>query len=323
MDTGEDKPNVTGRRRFLAQLTAAATSAFAAGQADRADGSPAEDPGGPLPTIQLGRHRVSRLIAGWNPIAGHSYMGPFMDRHMREYFTVERTVAFLRRCESAGISAWQFDHHEKGIAAIRALRQGGSKMKFICLHAARSADAPVEKVVADTDPIAIVHHGGVTDKLFREGKSQQVHDFVKRVHDAGVMAGVSAHNPECIKRVADEGWPVDLFMTCFYYLTRPPEELQKMEPVPTLKVGHYPFFASDPMKMTEVVRQVDQPCLGFKILAAGRKCRHQQSVREAFRFAFDRIKPTDAVLVGMYPRFHDQVRENAGYARQFGLARST
>ena len=50
--------------------------------------------------------------------------------------------------------------------------------------------------------------------------------------------------------------------------------------------------------MTAVVRQVKQPCFGFKILAAGRACRNDRRVREAFKFAFTNIKPTDAVIVG-------------------------
>ena len=62
------------------------------------------------------------------------------------------------------------------------------------------------------------------------------------------------------------------------------------------------FFASDPTAMTEVARQVKQPCLGFKILAAGRKCDNTQAVQEAFKFAFEHLKPIDGVIVGMYPR---------------------
>ena len=174
---------------------------------------------------------------------------------------------------------------------------------------------PVNKVVELTRPIAIVHHGGVTDRLFREGKSGEVRDFVKRVHDAGVLAGVSAHNPDCIRRVADEGWDVDLFMTCFYYVTRTPEQVEKMPEVVTVQVGK-PFFTADPSRMTEVVRQVDQPCLGFKILAAGRASFHKHTVREAFQFAFEHIKPTDGVIVGMYPRYQDEIRENAEHTRQ-------
>jgi len=141
-----------------------------------------------------------------------------------------------------------------------------------------------------------------------------VHDYVKEVHDRGVLAGVSAHNPDCIKRIADEGWEVDLFMTCFYFLTR-----KTAGPSETLHVG-YPFYAADPETMTAVVRQVKQPCLGFKILAAGRMGTSQQTVREAFRYAFEHIKPIDGLIVGMYPRFFDEISANARYTAELGRA---
>jgi hypothetical protein len=249
-------------------------------------------------------------------------MGPIMDQHMKEYFTPEQTTEFLWNCECAGINTHQFSSPEQMAGVFRTLRERGSKMKFICLHAGGPEQTSIKQVVKDTQPIAIVHHGGVTDRLFQQGKSQEVHDFVKRVHDAGVLAGVSAHNPDCIKQVADEGWQVDLFMACFYYLTRTPEELEKNPPVVTVQIG-YPFFASDPMAMTAVVRQIDQPCLGFKILAAGRMCGSDNKVEAAFKFAFEHLKPTDGVIVGMYPRYSDQIRQNAQYTRQFGTPQGT
>ena len=79
----------------------------------------------------------------------------------------------------------------------------------------------------------------------------------------------------------------------------------------------YPFFASDPMAMTKVIRQVAKPCLGFKILAAGRMCDKANKVEAAFKFAFEHIMPTDGVIVGMYPRYHDQISQNAEYTRKF------
>jgi len=317
--TSEDRDcPQTGRREFFSQLSAvAAGSSLLMAGASRAD-EPKPEPAPLLPTIALGEHRITRLVAGWNPVGGYSYLGPNMNRHMAEYFTPEHTVDYLERCERAGINAHQFSRPEPTSQIIKTLRERGSNMKFICLHSGGGPE-PVEKVVELTDPIAIVHHGGATDRLFREGKSQEVHDFVKRVRDAGVLAGVSAHNPDCIKRVADEGWQVDLFMTCFYYLTRTPEELNKMPPIVTVQIG-YPFFADDPSTMTEVMRQVDQPCLGFKILASGRKCERPNMVKAAFQFAFERIKPSDGVIVGMYPRFHDEIREDAELARQFAAS---
>ena len=315
MDSNIHAAPAIGRREFLLGLSAAAVgSPLVRAETGRAEHK--TPPAPLLPTINLGEHKITRLIVGSNPISGYSYMGPIMDRHMKEYFTPERIVEFLWKCEQEGINTHQFSRPEEMSSVFRELRERGSKMKFICLHAGGPQSTLVEKVVQDTQPVAIVHHGGVTDRLFREGKSHQVHDFVKRVHDAGVLAGVSAHNPDCIKQIADEGWPVDFFMACFYYLTRTPEELEKMPPVVTVEVG-YSFFASDPMAMTKVIRQVDQPCLGFKILAAGRMCGREQKVESAFKFAFEHLKPTDGVIVGMYPRYQDQIRQNAGFTRKF------
>ena len=305
------------RRAFLARVPGiVAGSALVLGQTH--DGR-ADPPGRAalLPTIQMGGHRVTRLIAGCNPILGYSYMGPVMDLHMREYFTPERIGEFLTACEREGLNTHQFSNPEKMAPVFRRLREQGSKMQFICLHAGGPDQMPAKQVVEDTRSIAIVHHGGVTDRLFQEGKSGQVHDFVKQVHDAGVMAGVSAHNPDCIKRVADEGWEVDLFMACFYHITRTPEELKAMPPVVTAQIGR-PFFAADPARMTAVLRQVKTPCLGFKILAAGRSCDSEGAVRRAFQFAFANLKPTDGVIVGMYPQYHDQIRQNSDLTREYG-----
>ncbi|MFC1636141.1 hypothetical protein ACFL5Z_15005 [Planctomycetota bacterium] len=322
MDSRKHDTHVAGRREFLSRFSVAVTgSALAIGSTSKTKAATSDETTSPaplLPTIRLGKHRVTRLIAGSNPISGYSYLGPLLDRHMKDYFTPEQIVEFLWKCEREGINCHQGTRPEIMEGVFRTLWERGSKMKFICLHAGGPERTPIEKVVKSTRPIAIAHHGGVTDRLFRQGKSGEVHDFVKRVRDAGVLAGVSAHNPDCIKRIADEDWPVDFFMTCFYYLTRTPEELKKMPPVVTVQIG-YSFFATDPLEMTKVAREVDQPCLGFKILAAGRMCNKEKLVQEAFKFAFEHLKPKDGVIVGMYPRFHDQIRQNAQYTWQFGM----
>ena len=67
---------------------------------------------------------------------------------MREYYTRERDVELLSNCERAGINTHQF--HDPGLRTdiIRTLRERGSKMKFICLHAGDG----IEQVVRDTGP---------------------------------------------------------------------------------------------------------------------------------------------------------------------------
>lgn len=268
-----------------------------------------------LPTFSLGKHTLTRLIAGWNPIGGFSHSVPNLSQHMREYFTSERVDQFLLDVEKSGINCWQLSHGTKAKAACETLKKRGSKLKILVLHAERSQDEPLETVIADTGCIGISHHGNVTDALFRNGKFNVVRDYLKKVRDAGVLAGVSSHCPENIKRIADEGWDVDYFMTCFYYVTRPREEIAKALGGAFLDE---PFLDSDPGDMARVIAQVDKPCLAFKILAAGRNCSNAYSVEKAFRYAFENIKPVDGVIVGMYPRFKDEIAENVKLAQKYG-----
>lgn len=301
----------SNRREFLVTASASTILAHSGLQAQTGDDSPPVK----LPAIQLGDVSVSRLLAGFNPIGGYSYLGPHMDQHMKEYFTVENTTDFLLRCYRAGINTQQFDPTPLMIEVLQKVREKQPRMQFLCLHSGQSRWGTIPEVIKASKPFAMSHHGGVTDRLFREGKSEEVHDYVKAVHDQGLLAGVSAHNPENIKRIADAGWENDFFMTCFHYLTRyndHPEDPGKD------KYFGKPFSTADPVAMTRVVRDVDKPCLGFKILAAGRAGFSRDGVEKAFKFAFENIKKTDAVIVGMYPRFKDEMSENSALTVKYG-----
>jgi len=315
MNKSNSKITVFGRRGFLSKVTSAAamsflgtsriTDAFSEENSCYLDQSLAT-----MPSIMLGQHQISRIICGSNPILGYSYLGQHTDKQMKDYYTTERIVEMLLKCEQLGISAHQSSSRQD---YMNMLRERGSKIKIITLTSSR---VNIDSDIENTSPIALVHHGGVTDRLFAEGKSDVVHDYVQAVKDRGIMAGVSAHNPDVIKKIADDGWEVDFFMTCFYYLTR---KMDKPETLPTLPVGAYHFLRDDPKVMTSVIRQVKQPCLAFKILGAGRLCSSQEDVITAFKFAFENIKPTDGIIVGMFPWYFDEVSANTRYAIEYGL----
>jgi hypothetical protein len=262
----------------------------------------------------LGKHRVTRLVAGANPVGGYSHSTPNLAKHMREFFTPDRTLAFAQRCQKMGINTWQTNPSQKILSTLKTLREQGSDLQWICLTSDRPLEPSLKDVLA-LKPIGIVHHGGVTDTLFRMNKHQQVHDFVKRVQDAGVMAGVSSHSPEHIAYVEEKGWKNEFFMTCFYNVLRPAKDIRAK--LGTVPLGE-PFLESDRVEMTKVMQQVKRPCLGFKILAAGRLCWNAHVVESAFRFAFSEIKKTDAVIVGMYPKFSDEVAANITLTQKYG-----
>ncbi len=267
-----------------------------------------------LPTIRLGKYQVSRLVLGSNPFSGGSHLNPILDRLMRDWMTPERIMEILGRCEQAGYTAWQLHPDPKLIDCLKRYKAEGGKMHAFALSEFKDPRASVAEL-AKAKLIGIVHHGDRTDIHLREGKMDAVLDFLKAVHDAGLLAGVSMHNPAALDFIEGKGWPVDFYMTCVYRRSRLPEE-QRAE-FGEATVGE-PYFEKDPERMCKMMRQTKKPCFAFKILAAGRNTKTPQAVEGAFRFVYQNIKSQDGVIIGMYPRFKDEIAQNAELARRYG-----
>jgi hypothetical protein len=308
----DDRP-ATSRRDFLqaAGLAACIGPALpiAAEPAPTAKAEPL------LPTIKLGPHSVTRLIIGGNPVYGHSHFNKLFSQHLTDWHTPEHVAALLQRCELAGINCWQNSFAERTLQDLDRYREAGGKMHWLCLGKPDWDQHPEHiDTVAKHKPIGIAPHGALGERLFREKKFAELKDLLKRIRDKGVLVGLSGHNPALIEMSEEKGWDVDYYMCCLYYLTRPRDEFQKLLGS-TLPLGEI-YLPSDPERMFKTVRATKKPCLVYKVLAAGRRVGTKAEVRECFKVALENIKPTDAMIVGMYQKFGDQVGENATVVRE-------
>ena len=301
--------NSSGRRTFLKQAAVAAS-----GVASFAPTSGAASPA-LLPTIKLGPHTVTRLIIGGNPIYGYSHFNKLLSRHQTAWHTPERVLELLKRCEEAGINTWQNSYAERTLQDLERYRAAGGTMNWLCLgkpdwdqHPERIDDAARHK------PIGIAPHGALGERLHRQKKLTELTDLLKRIRDKGVLVGLSAHDPALIELAEEKGWDIDYYMCCLYYLSRPRAEFQQLLGR-DLPLGEI-YLPTDPPRMLKVVRAVKKPCLVYKVLAAGRRIGTKAEVRECFKTALAGIKPTDALIVGMYQQFGDQVGENAASVRE-------
>jgi hypothetical protein len=305
----------SNRRDFLQQAVGLATGvAVAASTAQATETATKAEPGSLLPTIALGPHQVSRLIVGGNPVYGYSHFNRHFDRHLTAWHTPERVLELLQRCEACGINTWQNSFAERTLSDLDRYRSAGGAMHWLCLgkpdwdqHPERIAEAAKRK------PIGIAPHGALNERLHRQGKEGVLTDLLKRIRDTGVLVGLSAHDPRLVERAEERGWDVDYYMTCLYYLTRPKDEYRALLGA-DLPLGEI-YLPSDPSRMFKVIQSVKKPCLVYKVLAAGRRVGNPSEVRQCFETAFSKIKPTDAVIVGMYQQFGDQVSENAATVR--------
>jgi len=298
------------RRGFLKKVGVLSVALTAAEQATGASAAPREK--AKLPQIRLGPYSISRLICGANPFNGGSHLSVFVNHAMKEYYTPEQILTTLRRCQAAGINCWQSG--TGNVDLYRRFIDEGGQMHYIAIAAGDSSSI---KKLAAGGCIAIAHHGEVTDRLFKSGQIDQVHDYLKRVRDAGLVVGVSTHMPDVVDAVESKGWDIDYYMTCVYERHRSAEALEKLLGQAPIPVGEV-YLPLDPPRMFKAIQQTKRPCLAFKIVAAGRLSKRRQWVEQAFRQTFQSIKPTDGVIVGIYDRYTDQVAENAAFVRRFG-----
>ena len=316
-----DCPIVPGqsssRREFLQQAAGITAGVGAWSASKEADAATAVRT---LPTIALGPHRVTRLIIGGNPIYGYSHFNRLLSAHQKAWHTPERVVELLKHCEACGINTWQNSYAERTLSDLDRYRRAGGKMHWLCLGKP-DWDRHPERIdaAAKRHPIGIAPHGALAERLHRTGKLQVLTDLLKRIRDQGVLVGLSAHNPALVELAEERDWDVDYYMCCLYYLTRPRDEFRQILGA-DLPLGEI-YLPSDPPRMFKVIRSARKPCLAYKILAAGRRVRSPAEVRRCFEIAFQNIKPTDAVIVGMYQQFGDQVGENAQIVREIGTVR--
>ncbi len=301
-------PDTQTRRDFLQQTAGATAGGAALAGAGMAAAGPA------LPTVRLGPHSVTRLILGGNPIYGHSHFNRLLSQHLTDWHTPARVLELLRRCEEAGINTWQNSYAERTLQDLDRYRKDGGKMHWLCLgkpdwdrHPERVDDA------AKRGAIGIAPHGALADRLHRQGRLGALTDLLKRIRDRGTLVGLSAHNPALIELAEERHWDVDYYMCCLYYLSRPREEFQKLLGK-DLPLGEI-YLPSDPPRMFKAVQATRKPCLVYKVLAAGRRVGSAAEVRQGFETALKNVKPTDALIVGMYQQLGDQVGQNAALVR--------
>jgi hypothetical protein len=259
-----------------------------------------------VPRIKFFNAEISRIVLGVNPFYGFAHFNNNFGATMKEWYTPERVCEVMHRCNQYGINAFNYVHLDRAPQDLARFTAEGGKMHLI-IQVTSNADAAV--LARTLKPLALQRQGEVVDDAFQSGKMETVREWCKKARDLGVLVGVGTHIPEVIEKVEEEGWDVDFYSGCVYNRRRTADEWKKVLNGELLEMPHEIYVQSDPPRMYEVMRQTKKPCFAFKVLAAGRIT--GKGVEQAFRTAFESIKPTDAVYVGMFPRYRDEVKENA------------
>ena len=121
----------TTRRGFLESTAGLAAGLAGAGSVPEVLGQAAAPGGGPMPTIQFGKVRISRLVVGVNTFLGFGHYNNILNTVMKEWYTASKVVEVLQSCQKSGITAYNYVHMSRAQADWERFQSEGGRMHLV------------------------------------------------------------------------------------------------------------------------------------------------------------------------------------------------
>ena len=247
-----------------------------------------------LPTVDFCGMTVTRLFIGANPFGGFSHQNQARDKEMVAYYTPERIRETWQRAEAAGINTMVTNNETPHVLeAVRAYLAEGGTLQWIAQLSKRNLPS-MQDAVDDAVAIgakAVYFHGGLVDGLYLERDADTLCRWVEHARSKGIPVGVAGHGAEVHDWVNSLD-VVDFHTVCFF-------RCGSLHDGRGLK-----FKLRDAFDAAQCVQRIAKPCIAYKIMAAGRI-----DPVMSFEYAFEQIKPTDVVNVGMHRGDKDDMVE--------------
>ncbi|MBC8004827.1 MAG: hypothetical protein H7X84_05090, partial [Verrucomicrobia bacterium] len=272
---------------------------------------------GKLPTGKIGKHEISRLIAGGNLIGGWAHARDliYVPELFRAYNTEKKVYETLMLAEQAGINTINIGFPSNPLLA-KYKKMTGSKIKIISQVGPNLDNNALSKVGAHTDKklyfefidqaidmgVDIIQvQGNWCDWLVRDNKLEVIDEMLSHIRQQGYTAGLAAHSVESLIACADQGIIPDYYMKTMhhdqYWSAHPRENRIPFEVDGKNHLDHNRFhnnmFCLFPERTVEFVSKATVPVMGFKVLAAG-----SIEPKDGFKWAYD--NGADFICVGMF-----------------------
>jgi hypothetical protein len=259
-----------------------------------------------LPTVQFCGLTLTRLSIGANPFGGFSHQNPERDAAMKSWNTPQRIRETWARAHAAGINVMVTNNETPHVVeTVEGYLRDGGPLQWIAQVSnslSRDMKLSVDRV-AQIGCRALYFHGGLVDQLYAKRDDGTLRQWVSFARTHKIPVGVAGHAPEVHDWVDSLGL-VDFHVVCFFNCG-------------SLHSGQgHKFRLADVAPAVQCIRRLKKPCIGYKIMGAGRI-----DPAMAFEYAFDNLKAGDIVNVGMHRGDKDGiVEENVGIVRSL-LAR--
>ncbi|MBR9997680.1 MAG: hypothetical protein KFF73_01855 [Cyclobacteriaceae bacterium] len=254
-------------------------------------GLSSQDPSVKIPQARLGTESFSRMILGGNLIGGWAHARDllYVSKLVTTYFTDEKIFETFALAETMGINAFLTNP-----VLIRVINEYWKKdlgnIKFISDCGGKSLQEGIQ-VSIDHGASACYLHGGITDSLVEAGNLEEIGKGLELIKKNGLPAGIGGHKLQTVKACVDFGLQPDFWMKTIHQVN-----YWSAQPVPE----NDNIWCTDPDETAAYMKNIEQPWIAYKILAAG-----AINPETGFKYAFE--QGADFICVGM---FDFQIRDD-------------
>jgi len=272
---------------------------------------------GELQKGKIGKHEISRMIAGGNLIGGwaHSRDLIYVSTLFKAYNTEQKVYETLMLAEQAGINTINIGFPSNPLLD-KYKKMTGSKIKVISQVHPNLDNSKLSQVGLNTNKKLYFENidkaidfgvdilqvqGNWCDWLVRDNKLEVIHEMLEHIRQQGYTAGLGAHSVESLIACADQGIIPDYYMKTMhhdqYWSAHPRENRFPFEVDGKEYLDHNRFhnnmFCLFPERTIDFVSKAKVPIMGFKVLAAG-----AIEPQDGFQWAFN--NGADFICVGMF-----------------------
>ncbi|MFC1603404.1 hypothetical protein ACFL5F_00110 [Planctomycetota bacterium] len=226
----------------------------------------------------------SKIICGTNPFYGHSH---FSDARNAEYlgrFDDETIERMIQRCISLGINAVESSANERIVSILSRLRDKNPEpIHFVGstrideTSDIKSHQQKLSFLIENRAEVCVLHAQFV-DRPRKGDDIRRLPQLIEKIHDAGLLAGISTHRVETVELCERQGYGIDTYLFPL-----------------NLSGFVYPGYegTESVQERITVVQNTPKPFILIKALGAGRI-----PPDEGLQFIAENAKSNDLISIG-------------------------
>jgi uncharacterized membrane protein YphA (DoxX/SURF4 family) len=278
------------------QLAAAADGL--SGASMKVDWSTLDQLKGQVPSGNIKGVPLSRLIMGGNLMNGvaHARDLIYVSKLIRAYHDRDKVFETFRLAEACGINTL-IANPVLGPMVVDYWESCGGKIQFVSQCRGRDEQEYMDNIAFSIDHGACAAYlqGAAGDTYVSQGRFDLIAKGLQRMRAAGIPAGIGAHYLRTIVECVEQGFEPDFWMKTLHHHNYWSARLDKQ---------HDNIWCEEPDETIAFMKELPQPWIAFKVLAAG-----SIHPKIGFKYAFE--SGADFLCVGMYDF---QVVEDANLA---------